>query len=141
MHRCEVHYPAATATVPPSVQLVTHIIIHLSFESTEKGQFVNTTAEEISHDTSIETAKKSRTKVEGHAIFVPSALPRVVQFFRFRTNSSVFTSAAMTCTAQNWFVISAPSSLYFGSLLTIVARATSLFPLDRLFKNTLLSAH
>jgi hypothetical protein len=139
MHRCEVHYPAATATVPPSVQLVTHIIIHLSFESTEKGQFVNTTAKETSHDASIE-AEKSRTKVQGHAIFVPSALPRVVQFFRFRTSSSVFTSAAMTCTAQNWFVISAPSSLYFGSVLTIVARATSLFPLARLFKNTLVPA-
>ncbi|VAH11930.1 unnamed protein product [Triticum turgidum subsp. durum] len=53
-----------------------------------------------------------------------SALPRVLQFLRLRTQSSVFTSAISTCTTQNSLVISAPSSSNLGSQLTTLARAT-----------------
>jgi hypothetical protein len=60
MQRYEVDY-SNDNIVPPSIQLITHIIIHVSFESTEK-EIVNTTVEEISYDASSETVKKSHVQ-------------------------------------------------------------------------------
>jgi hypothetical protein len=88
--------------VPPSIQLVTHIIIHLSFESTEKSQIVNTTVDETSHDASQGESKKVTYKGWRPCNFYFFYVNKGWKF-PFHTNSSILTSAAMTCTIQNLF--------------------------------------
>ena len=80
--------------------------------------------------------EEQHTKVDGHAIINPAAWPIMLTFFSGRINWSDFANVASTRTAQNWLPRWTPSTLYSGSMLCSVPRATFLFGFPKLFKKT-----